>query len=184
MKNSRDLSMIIVFAVLNFIIMLTIGQVVSMITSLPFLAYAITILYAINASVAWLMYEGRRWRILVQGILFNTLAALFIPSYLVPSAFAGILNVLTADLIFNSFYGSFKTKDKLVWWIILLSVFFWVMSPVWVLVFFSSLVYPLETVLSVFFIPAMSAMLPVIIIEAIAGGYIGYKIYRRVEKLA
>jgi hypothetical protein len=30
----------------------------------------------------------------------------------------------------------------------------------------------------------MSVMLPIMIIEAIAGGYIGYKIYRRVEKLA
>jgi hypothetical protein len=32
-------------------------------------------------------------------------------------------------------------------------------------------------------IQVMSIMLPVMIIEAIAGSYIGYKIYRRVEKL-
>jgi hypothetical protein len=29
----------------------------------------------------------------------------------------------------------------------------------------------------------MTIGLPIMIIEAIAGGYIGYKIYRRVEKL-
>jgi len=44
--------------------------------------------------------------------------------------------------------------------------------------------YPLEWVLDNWFIPIMSVMLPVIIIEAIAGGYIGYKIFGRVEKLA
>jgi hypothetical protein len=29
----------------------------------------------------------------------------------------------------------------------------------------------------------MSIMMPVIIVEAIAGGFIGYKIYRRVERV-
>jgi len=48
---------------------------------------------------------------------------------------------------------------------------------------FFSLFVPWEEVITTWFVPVMSVMLPIMIIEAIAGSYIGYKIYRRVEKL-
>jgi xanthosine utilization system XapX-like protein len=45
------------------------------------------------------------------------------------------------------------------------------------------LFYPFEQFLNNWFIPVMSVSLPVMVIEAIVGSYIGYKIYKRVEKL-
>jgi len=182
MKNSKDLALIIVFAVLNFTIMLITNQITSLIY-MTGLSYVFTILYAINASVAWLMYEGRRWRILAQAILFNTLASLLIPSRTIPLAIAGIVHAFTADLIFNSFYGYFESRNRLLWWIILLQIFFWATQPFWILVFLASLVYPLESVITIFFIPTMTIGLPIMTISAIAGAIIGYKIYRRVENI-
>ena len=183
LKNSRDLSLVIIFAVLNFMIALIIGQFTRIITGVPGGAYALTILYAINATVAWLMYEGRRWRILLQALLFNTLASLFIPSMTIPGTIAFILHAFTVDLIFNSFYGYFQTRNKLLWWIILLQIFFWVTQPFWLLGFLAWFVYPLESVLRIFFIPTMTIGLPIIMIEAIAGAIIGYKIFRRVKNV-
>jgi hypothetical protein len=183
-KNTRDLALIIFFAVLNFIFMAVIGQVANSITGIPGIGYAFIIFYSIIASVAWLMYEGRRWRIFAQGLLFNSLAVLFIPSRRSPTVIGAILNVLIVDLIFDSVYGFFEKKNKLLWWIILLQVFFWAIAPLWDVLFLSLFVYPLESVLKVWFIPIMSLMLPVMMIEAVAGGYMGYKIYRRVGKLA
>jgi hypothetical protein len=182
MKNSRDLALVIIFAVLNFTIMLITNQITNLIYMIG-LSYVFTILYAINASVAWLMYEGRRWRILAQAILFNTLASLFIPTMTIPLAIAAIIHALTADLIFNSFYGYFKTKNRLLWWIILLQIFFWATQPFWILIFLASLVYPLESVLKVFFIPTMTIGLPIMMISAIAGAIIGHRIFRRVENI-
>ena len=181
--KTRDLSLVIVFAVLNFVILLITNQITSLIPLNIGLSYVFTVLYAINASVAWLMYEGRRWRILAQAIIFNTLAAVFVPSRVFVLSIAGIVHALTADLIFNSFYGYFRLQNKLLLWIILLQSFFWATSPLWALVFLASLVYPLENVLTIFFIPTMTIGLPIMIVEAIAGGFIGYKIYRRVEKI-
>ena len=183
-KNTRDLALIIFFAVLNFIFMVVIGQVANSITFIPGIGYAFIIFYSIIASIAWLMYEGRRWRILAQGLLFNSLALLFIPSRRSPIVIGAILNVLIVDLIFNSVYGFFRKKNKLLWWIEFLQVFFWAIAPLWDVLFLSLFVYPFESVLKTWFIPIMSVMLPIMIVEALAGGYIGYKIYQRVVKLA
>lgn len=182
MKNTKDLALIIVFAVLNFTIMLITNQITNLLHVIG-LSYVFTILYAINASVAWLMYRGRRWRILGQAVLFNILASTFIPSRAIALGIAGILNALAADLIFNSFHGYFESRNKLLWWIILLQVFFWGTSPFWNLIFLALFVYPLESVLMIFFIPAMTIGLPIMMIGAVAGAIIGHKIFRRVENL-
>ena len=181
--KTRYLSLIIIFAVLNFVILLITNQITNLIALTLGLSYIFTVLYAINASVAWLMYDGRRWLILAQAIIFNTLAAVFVPSRVFVLSIAGIVHAFTADLIFNSFYGYFKLRSKLLWWIVLLQIFFWATSPLWALVFLASLVYPLQNVLTLFFIPTMTIGLPIMMIEAVVGGYIGFKIYRRVEKL-
>ena len=174
--------MIIIFAVLNFTIMLITNQITSVIYVIG-LSYVFTIFYAINASVAWLMYEGRRWRIIGQAILFNTLALLFIPSRTIPGSVAGIVHAFTADLIFNSFYGYFKSRNRLLWWIILLQIFFWATQPFWILIFLASFVYPVENVITFFFIPTMTIGLPIMLISAIAGAIIGYRVFRRVENM-
>jgi hypothetical protein len=129
------------------------------------------------------MYEGRRWRIIIQSILFNTLALFFIPSRTIPGSVAAIVHAFTADYIFNSFYGYFKIRNRLLWWIVILQIFFWATQPFWILIFLGSLVYPLENVIKFFFIPTMTIGLPIMIISAIAGAIIGFRIYRRIEKI-
>ena len=58
MKNSRDLALVIMFAVLSFVFQALIGQVPSLITGVLGIGYAFTIVYSIIQSVAYLMYGG------------------------------------------------------------------------------------------------------------------------------
>ncbi len=184
LKNSRDLTLVIMFAVLSFVFMALIGQVPRLITGVRGIGYAFTIIYTIANTVVYLMYEGRRWRIFAQGTLYGLLSLSLVQYNQIPTALATIVTSFLIDLIFNSYYRFFQSKKKLVWWSILGQVCFWTMHPFWILLFSSSLFFPLEVVLTGWFFPIMSVMLPLMIVEAVAGGFIGYKIYRRVENLA
>ena len=90
-----------------------------------------------------------------------------------------MITAFVADLIVNSFYDRFRKRGKLKWWSISGSLFFWVMLP-----FFSLLVRPLffafEAVL--LFANVVLLLLPLIIIESLAGGYLGYRIFLRLRK--
>lgn len=183
MKNTRDLTLIIMFAVLSLIFMTLIGQVPNLITGIPGIGYVFTITYSILQSVTWLLYEGRRWRILTQGSLFSLLALFLVPAWTQLSAIVTILNMFIVDLVFNSFYESYKKKNKTRWWILLAQVYYWATHPL-LLLPFSTLFFPFEGFLNNWFIPIMSVMFPVVIVEAIAGSYLGYKIYLRVEKIS
>ena len=126
MISSRDLALIIVFAILNLIFMALIGQVPELITGIPGIGYAFTIVYAINQAVARLMYEGRRWRISTQGLLVGLLNILFIPAstpFVV--GMATITNTFIVDVVFNSFYRYFKERNKLLWWAVLSLIYYY-----------------------------------------------------------
>ena len=178
MENSRDIALIVMFAAISFVFNSLIGQVPSLITGIPGIAYTFTIVYSIIQSVAYLMYGGRRWRILTQALLLSLLYFLFIPSWPLPVSLATITNFFIVDLIFNSFHGKFKRNNKLFWWILVLQLFSWTTHSFIVLPFLS-LFIPMTAVIAYFDI--LIVMLPIIVIEAIAGSYIGYKIYGRVE---
>ena len=184
MIGSRDLALIIVFAVLNLIFMFLIGEVPELITGIPGISYAFSIVYSIILTVSWLMYEGRRWRIVAQSLLFSLLALLFIPIWTRPAVMATTINGFIVDVVFNNFYGFFKQKNKHLWWAILSQVYYWSTHSMWFVFFASLFFYPFELIMEQWFLPIMPMMLPIMIVEGIAGGYIGYKIYRRVEKLA
>jgi hypothetical protein len=183
MKQSRDITLIVMFAVLTFVFQALIGQIPNLITGIPGIGYVFTIVYSIIQSVAFLMYEGRRWRIFAQGLLFSLIAFPIIPTFTLPAAMAAILNSFLVDIVFNSFYESFKKKNMLFRWIFLNQVYYWATLPFWLLPFLS-LVAPIQEVIQIWFIPLMSVMIPIMIIEAITGSYIGYKIYKRVENVA
>ncbi len=183
MISSRDLALIIVFAVLTFVFMLLIGQVPELVTGIPGISYVFTIVYAINQTVARLMFEGRRWRIFARGSLVSLLGFSFILTWNRPLGMATILNAFIVDVVFNSVYGLFEQKNKLLWWAILSEVYYWPTHSLWIVVFGSLFFYPFELIMEQWVIPIMSVMLPIMIIEGIAGGYIGYKIYQRVKKI-
>ena len=172
------------FAVLNVVLMVLIGQVPELITGIPAIGYAFNIFYAITGSIALLMYEGRRWRIFTQSLLFNSLAIFLVRIYTPIAAVVSILASFIMDVVFNSFYKSFRKRNKLIWWGILSQVYSHTTQPVWTLLFVSVFLAPFEAVLRTWFFPVIVVVLPVIIVEAIAGGYLGYKTYLRVAKLA
>ena len=182
MKNSRDIALIIMFAALSFVFNVLIGQVPRLITGIRGIEYFFTIVYSIIQSVAYLMYEGRRWRILAQALLLSSLYFVFIPSWTPLVAMATITNMFIVDLIFNSLHGKFKRDNRLFRWILALQVYSWVAHSFLVLPFLS-LFIPMEAVIA-YFLLLVTAMLPVIIVEAVAGSFIGYKIFGRVEKIS
>jgi len=182
MKNSRDLALVVMFVAISFVFNVSVGQVPSLITGIPGIAFVFTIVYSIIQSVAYLMYEGRRWRILAQALLLNLLYFLFIPSWTPPLVMATITNMFIVDLIFNSLYGKFKRDNRLFRWILALQVCSWITYSFIVLPFLL-LFIPMEAVVT-YFVTVLIVWLPIIIVEAVAGSYIGYKIYRRVEKIS
>jgi len=179
-KNSRDIALVIIFVALSFVFNVLIGQLPSLITGIGGMAFVFTIVYSIIQSVAYLMYGGRRWRILAQALLLGLLYILFIPTWTPPVAMATITNFFIVDIIFNSLYGKFKRDNRLFWWILALQVFSWTTFTFINLPFYLLFV-PMDVVIGLM-LPFDIAMLPIIIIEAIAGSYIGYKIYGRVER--
>lgn len=181
MKNGRDTALVIMFAVLSVIFLALIGQVPTLITGIRGIGYVFIIVYSINQSVSWLLYEGRRWRIFAQASLSMLLSLIFVQTLQLGTAMGTILNSFIADSIFNSLYKFFKRKNKPFRWILFAQIYYWTTQPIF-LVPFALLFVPME----VFFpnyIPVISVMFPIMIIEAIVGSYIGYKIYRRVENL-
>jgi hypothetical protein len=187
MWSSRDISLIITFSALTLIFGVLIGRVPDLITGIAGIGYVFTIVYSISQSVLWSLFEGRRWRILVKVLLVRLISLLLFTSgslsYVIPPTLATILNSAIIDIFFNSFYSYFKRKNKLFWWIILAQLYFWSTHTLWILVFTSILYFPFESVIQYWFIPVALVMLPIMILEAIIGGSIGYKIYRRVERL-
>ena len=184
MKKSRDIALIIMFASLNLVLFTLIGQLPELVTGIPAIGYVFIIFYAITGSVALLMYEGRRWRLFTQGLLFSSIAFTLDQIWTPTAAIVTILTSFIIDVVFNSYYGFFERRNKLHWWAILSQLYSWTTQPIWTMLLVALFIAPFEVVLTNWFIPLILVMLPAIIIQALVGGYIGYKIYRRVEKLA
>jgi hypothetical protein len=184
--SSRDVALVIVFAAVVTVFRFLIGRFVGMmsIITFPGLIYTLSIFYAIVQSASFLLFRGRRWRFLSLGLLSTLLFFIFVSPVFRPNEMAILLNYFVIDVVFNSFYGSFEQKNRLLWLTIIFQLYYWIAYAFWILFFNAALFYPFEQFLNNWFIPVMSVSLPVMIVEAVAGGYIGYKIYRRVEKLA
>ena len=180
--DRKDFTLIIMFAVLNFVFAALIGQVPRLITGIPGIGYMLIIFYSITISVALLFYQGRRWRFSMQGILFAFLTlSLGASSAALISKISLIINAFVLDTVFNSFYDYFKRNDKLKWWVILGQVYYWVTDSFWLLLV-NLMFYELEPVIATWYM-IMPFILPIMFIEAIAGGYLGYNIFQRIKKV-
>ena len=182
--ENKDLALTIMFAVLNFVFLVLIAQVPRLMTGIPGIGYAFSIFYNITFSFSLLYYKGKRWLFFLQGALFQLLTLVLgaTPDILL-AKIPFLLNGFILDVVFNSIYNYFKRNNNLVWWSILGQVYFWTTEPFWILLFYSLFSF-IEGISTTWFVPIMSVMLPVMIIEAVVGGFIGYTIYRRVEKIA
>ena len=184
--NTKELSLIIVLAVVHFVMIFFIGQTARMITGIPGASYFFTIFHAIITSFSLLIYKGKRWRFFFQMVL---LTFLIIPTYIggIPFDLLSKTNLIVVafivDLVFNSLYNSFNRTQKLIFWSVLASVTFWLLNPLFGIFIKSILLFPPDYIERL--IGVISTIFPVIIIEAIIGGWIGYKIFLRTsnEKL-
>lgn len=181
MWSSKDICYIILMAVLGFVSTVLVVQMAGLISGIPGANYVFTIILAVQTTVSFLLFEGRRWRFFVQ---FSVFTLLIFPTYLGGAPFAVskihfVITALVADLIINSFYDKFRRRGKLKWWSISGSLLFWVMLP-----FFSLVIRPLFFSLEAVFLFAnvVLLLLPVIVIESVAGGYLGYRIFMRLRK--
>ena len=183
--SSRDVALVIMFAAIVTVFRFLIGRFVGMVSMITFpgFVYTLSIFYSIVQSASFLLFRGRRWRFLSLGLLSTLLFFIFVSPVFRPNEMAILLNYFVIDVVFNSFYGSFEQKNRLLWLAIIFQLYYWIAYAFWILFFNAALFYPFEQFLNNWFIPVMSVSLPVMIIEAIVGSYIGYKIYKRVEKL-
>jgi hypothetical protein len=181
--KTRDLTTIIIMAALQFVIAVLVSHMGTLITGIAGTSFLFTILLAIPISFSLLIYEGRRWRIFTQLALFTLLA---MPTTIGGTPFdpmprlSSLATAFLIDGIANSLYEFFKKPDKLLWWSMVTSTSYWIMTP-FLKIAVSSILYSPEFVER--FTSVVLCLLPVIIAEAIIGGYFGYQIYKRQIRL-
>ena len=182
MMHSRDLTLVIILAVVSFVYTTFVGQLGNLLTGIQGLNYLFIIGHMIFISFGFLMYEGRRWRLFLQGVLaaFLTLATFLSGSPFDPlSKIPMIATSFFGDLIFNSLYGFFRDRNKLVWLAIIVVLGYAFMLPIFVTINTSLFYTPqlLNLYLSVYVL-----LLPVTIVETIIGALVGTLIYKRINK--
>ncbi len=183
MWSSRDIALVIVLGVVGLSYGIFVVQIAMMLTGIPGLNYFFSIGIAIWISLSFLIFEGRRWRLFLTVFIFILLT---LPVYVmgvpydISARIPGILNALFADILMNSFYESFRKKDRLLRWAFIVSIVFLIQDIV-----LRTLTYPLfysiEYVTT--FLNVTLWLLPVILLEGIAGAYIGYRIYQRIKNI-
>ena len=182
MWKSRDLARVIILAVASFIYTVFVGQLGNMITGILGLNYIFIFGHTILISLSFLIYQGRRWRFLLQSVL---VAFLTLPTYMtgipfdILSKWPAIAGSFFADSIFNSVFFVFSKHKRLLLWAFLAAFGFLLITP-----FFAALnmflFYPPQvftTYVTVYFL-----LFPVTIVEIIIGSFIGYKVYFRIDK--
>jgi hypothetical protein len=179
--ETKEIALIILFAVIAFIYQGSIGQLPLLISGIPGLGYLLVIGLRIIYGTAFLIFEGRRWRYFFFIVLFCLLLS-FIHVYLNPIyVFANVPTLITgflSDLIFNSFYERFQRQGKLKW-LAILQMTFTSAIDVFLRIFILPIIMPPEftsTLTSVTLI-----LFPLILFYGILGGYIAFKIHFRVR---
>jgi hypothetical protein len=175
--NSRDIALIITLAVTGFVYTALVFQIGFLFSGIPGSNYLFVIGQAIWNSIAFLLFEGKRWRLLFTITLFSLLtmptSAMGTPFNILPRI-PLILNALQLDVIMNTVYPFFKRRNKLMLAAIVFSLENFIIDGILRLATYPVFYSPeyASTFVGIFLM-----MLPVIIIESVAGGYLGFKIY-------
>jgi hypothetical protein len=183
MWNSKDLTLIIVFAALGTVYTVFVTHAANQMTGITGASFLFIIGYAVFISAQLLLFRGKRWRFLVSSTIFVVL--------IIPTSFAGapfdvlaripvIISAATLDFMFNSVYGFFEKRNKLLLLTLIFAVEYNLASP-YIGIIFNHVFYPPEYVAAL--ANAVMLMAPIIVIESIAGGYMGYKVYQRTKKV-
>ena len=180
MWESRDIALVIILAVTSFIYTVFLGQLGNLFTGILGFNYLFIIGHAIIISFSFLIYKGRRWRFLLQSMI---VALLTLPTFQSGAPFdllaraPMIIGSFFADATFNSLYPYFCLRNKVVLWAILVPVAFLLITPLTMAVNLF-LFYTSEAFL--LYVNVFLLLLPVTMTEAIFGGFVGYKIFKRI----
>ncbi len=182
MWSSKDIGLVAVLAALGFVTAVSVGQIGYLLVGVPGINYIFLVFQSIQTGFALLVYQGKRWRFLAQMTIFTIL---IIPVNLggVAFDFLGkthyIIAAFFTDLIANSTYNYFKKHNKTKYWAVLNGgLLFWILQPS-ASITVNLLLFVPQTAQ---FISVVALLWPLIIVESVAGSYIGYKIYRRIAK--
>ena len=181
MWQTKDICYVIFMAILGIVSTVLIVQTASLFSGIQGANYIFTIVMAIQTGFSLCLYEGRRWRLFAQNAILNLL---IIPTHLGGPPFSLtkfhlVTTALVIDLVFNSFYKTFKTTGKIKVWSILGTVSFYLIMP-FISLMVRSVFYSPEAV--TLFSNVIVVLSPVIIVESIAGGYFGYHIFLRLKR--
>jgi hypothetical protein len=183
MWNSRDLALVVLFAVSNVIYIYLVGQLGWLFSGIPGSNMIFIIGSAIILAVALLMYEGRRWRFLLQNILF---VILILPTYLVGTPFdivpriPSIINAIHADILYMSLYEFFKKRKQLKLWSVIAIVEFFLVNQLLTAIVFTIIFAPAFVAT---FINVILLLLPVSMTESVIGALIAFKLYEKIKKI-
>lgn len=183
MWKSRDLALVILFAVVSVVYIYLVGQMAWVFSGLPGSNMVFIIGGAIVNSVALLMFEGKRWRFLLMQLIF---VILILPTYLVGTPFnilpriPTVINAIHADILYMSIYGFFKKRNQLKLWTVITAVEFFLVNPLLTGIAFTYL-FPPEFVST--FINVVLLLLPVSIAESVIAALIGYKLYQKTKNI-
>ena len=146
-------------------------------------AYLLSIFYSLIHSLAFLMYRGKRWTLFSQSIISSLLYIIFVNPTIQAVEMATITNLFICDVVFNTFYRSFEQKNRLLVLVFIFQIYYWATHAIWLLVYNSLFFFSFEGLMNVWFIPVMSILIPIMVIEGIIGGFTGYKIFQRVKNI-
>jgi hypothetical protein len=179
--SSRDLALVIVLAIIGLFYGVFVYQIGRLLTGIPGINYLLTIGLDIWFTVSFLLFKGKRWRFFLTVLIFVLLTIpthVMGPPYDIISRIPGILTPLFIDIIFNSFYNPFNRRNSLLKLCMMLTVTF-VTTDIALRVIVYPFLFSPEYVAVFYEVTLM--LLPIVIIEAIAGAFIGFKIFQRIK---
>ena len=153
-----------------------------MVTGILGFNYFFVIGHAVIISLSFLIYQGRRWRFLVQSVI---VAFLTLPTFMtgqpydVLSKWPSIAGALLVDLVFISLYPLFIRRKQLLLWAFLSVLVFFLITPLFaainMILFYPPQVF--TTYVSVYLL-----LFPVTIVELLIGSFLGKQIFTRINK--
>jgi len=181
--SSRDIALVIITAVLVFVLTALVFQLATMLTGVQGTSFIFTFAFATFISLTFLLFEGRRWRFFCHNTLYALLSLPTSTGGIPYDIFPRLVIILAGfllDLLLNSFYNYFKSREGLVWWSVLTGLVTFSIIPL-----MQILIFPIY--FSSGFVTAYTntviLMSPFLIGGGAVGGYLGYKLYQRVLPL-
>jgi len=179
MWSSRDVSLIIIFSSLGLAFQATIKELPQLMTGIPGIGYILSIGNVIIINTAFLMFEGKRWRFAFFGALYTLLISVvfgLVGSNVVLRSLPMVTGIIIQDIIYNSVYSKFEKQERLKWLSIIVGVQGLLTDVVLRIVIYTPFL-PSSSISA--FVNLTLTMVPILLFNAIFGGYLAYIIYKR-----